>query len=801
MFKPFRKVAVLGAGVMGSQIAAHLANAGLKVYLLDLAAEGNNKNQIVEGAFKKAIKQTPPILFSEKVSQRIILGNFADDFHQLNSVDWVIEAVIENLEIKQKLFKSITNIVGENTIISSNTSGLLLHQIAADLPESIRQRFLGTHFFNPPRYLKLLELIPLEITDLDIVKRLQWFGRLHLGKGMIVAKDTPGFVANRIGTYVTLLTFHAWLEQNYTIEEVDLLTGCLIGRPKSATFRTIDVVGLDVLSHVAEHLYHALPDDLDREVLQVPDVVKKLVKSGALGAKVGHGFYKKEHQEILSINPKTLIYEPAKPVKLDNIEEISRLKDLGDRIHALYQNSGRAGHLFRYLTLRTLNYCAHRIPEITDNPADLDRAMRWGFGWDVGPFELWDLLGFVPMIEDMEKQGLMIPNWIESLKDSQVKRFYHQELSLNGNDLLTHEPCLGESCFTSGMVYSHNGRILLGNPQDEIRLSAVKTNPNNLLWYNSESALLDLGDGVVLFEFLSKGNTLTLKTVEGLLTVLDLLPVQPWRGMIIGNDQGNFSAGANLMEMGIMAQCGELEKIAQFLDQVQMMMQRLRYSPKPIVAAVQGLAVGGGCELIMACPQVVATAESYIGLVELSVGLIPGAGGLMTMAAYASEKAATNSASDLHPFLKKVFETVGMATVSHSATEAMELGFLPCHTRLVMNGSRHLFVAKELVLYLDKEGYLPPPERHIFVAGRPGRAMLEMIAYNMLQGGWISEYDQFLANRLAYVLTGGDLDAPTYVTETYLLQLEKEMFLPLLQQPKTQERVAYMLKTKKPLRN
>lgn len=801
MFKPFRIAAVLGAGVMGSQIAAHLANAGLKVYLLDMPAEGNNKNQIVETAFKKALKQTPPILFSEKISQRIILGNFEDDLHSLKEADWVIEAIVENLAIKQQLFKRIADIIGEKTIISSNTSGLPLHQIAADLPESICQRFLGTHFFNPPRYLKLLELIPLEITDIDVVKRLQWFGRLHLGKGVIVTKDTPGFVANRVGTYVTLLTFHAWLEQHYTIEEVDLLTGCLIGRPKSATFRTIDVVGLDVLSHVAEHLYQSLPDDTEREVFKIPEVVKNLLKAGALGAKVGHGFYKKEHKEILSVNPETLTYEPAKLLNLANIEQISEIKDLGDRIRALYQDSGRAGHLFRYLTLHTLNYCAHRLPEITDNPADLDRAMEWGFGWDVGPFELWDLLGFTSIIEDMKKIGLIIPDWIHNLQDSQVKRFYHQELSLDGNDLLTHEPCLGESCFTSGMVYAPSGRILLGNPQDEIRLSSVKSNGKNILWQNSESALLDLGDGVVLFEFRSKGNTLTVKTVEGLLTVLDMLSTKPWRGMIIGNDHGHFSAGANLMEMATMAKSGPPEKIAQFLDQVQIMMQRLRYSPKPIVAAVQGLAVGGGCELMMACPHVVATAESYIGLVELSVGLIPGAGGLMTMAAYASDKAATNSASDLHPFLKKAFETIGMATVSKSATEAMELGFLPCHTHLVMNGDRRIFVAKELVLYLDKEGYLPPPERNILVAGHPGRAMLELMAYTMQQGGFISEYDQFLANRLAYVLTGGDLDTPTYVSENYLLQLEKEMFLPLLQQPKTQERVAYMLQTKKPLRN
>ncbi len=811
MFKPFKSAAVLGAGVMGSQIAAHLANAGLKVYLLDIPAEGKHKNKIVESAFKKALKQKPPIFFTEKTAQRITLGNFDDDLYHLKDVDWVIEAVVENLAIKQQLFQRIADVITEDTIISSNTSGLPLNEIAAELPLSMKKHFLGTHFFNPPRYLKLLELIPLEVTDSDVVKRLEKFARLHLGKGIVVAKDTPGFIANRIGMYVTLLTIHAWLEQGYTIEEVDLLTGTLVGRPKSATFRTVDVVGLDVVSYVANHLYNSLPNDENRQIFKIPELMQHLIKAGAIGAKVGQGFYKKEHGQILSVNlPQSwgvsgakiaINYEAAKPVELENIQEISEIKDLNDRIRTLYQDEGRAGHLFRDLTLRTLNYCAHRIPEITENPADLDRAMRWGFGWEVAPFEMWDILGFVRVIEDMNSLNLTIPNWIQKLKNSGVKHLYQREITLTEKEILTEEHCQGESCFTFGMVHSHNGSILLGTPADEIHLSSVKTNPKNTLWENPESALLDLGDGVVLFEFRSKGNTLSLKTVEGLLTVLDMLPEKPWRGLVIGNDGGHFSAGANLLEMGMMAQSGQFEKIAQFLDRVQTLMRRLRYSPKPVVAAVQGLAVGGGCELVMACPHVVASAESYIGLVEMSVGLIPGAGGLMTMAAWASEKAASDSAHDLHPFIKRVFEIVGMAKVSNSAAEAMELGFLPCNAHLVMNDSRRLYVAKELVLHLDKKGYLPPPERNILVAGIPGKAMLEFMAYTMRQGGWISEYDEFLAKRLAYVLTGGNLDAPTYVSESYMLQLEKEMFLPLLQSAKTQERVAHMLKTKKPLRN
>jgi 3-hydroxyacyl-CoA dehydrogenase len=801
MLKPFRKVAVLGAGVMGTQIAAHLANAGVKVYLLDLPSAGNNKNQIVETSFQKALKQTPPILFSHSITHRLTLGNFDDDWYRLKDVDWIIEAVVEKLEVKQQLFQRLADIIQDDTILSSNTSGLPLQQIAEKLPPSVCQRFLGTHFFNPPRYLKLLELIPLEVTDNEVLKRLQWFGRLHLGKGVVIAKDTSGFIANRVGTYITLLTLKAWLNQDYTIEEIDFLTGILVGRPKSATFRTIDLVGLDILSHVSEHLYQTLPTDSDRNVFQVPELMKNLVKSGALGAKVGYGFYKKENKEILSLNPQTLTYESPKTIQLEHIEEISKIKDLGERIRTLYHDKGRAGYLFRDLTLRTLNYCAHRIPEITDNPADLDRAMRWGFGWEIAPFEMWDILGLVPIMEDMEKLGLKIPEWVEKLKYFHLNSFYHENISFNDQNILTQEACQGQSCLTSGMIYAHNGAILLGNPTDEIHLSVVKNKANNILWENAESALLDIGEGVVLFEFRSKGNTLSVQAVQGLLAVLTMLEEKPWRGLVIGNDHGHFSAGANLLEMATFAQSGQFEKIAEFLDQVQSLMLRLRYSPKPVVPAVQGLAVGGGCELVMACPHIVASSESYIGLVELGVGLIPGAGGLMSMAAYASQKSASDTASDLHPFLRKIFETVGMAKVSNSALEAMELGFLPCDTHIVMNGDRRLFVAKELVKYLDHKGYLPPPERQILVAGSQGRAMLELMSYTMMQGGFISEYDQYLANRLAYVLTGGDIDQPTYVSEKYLLHLEKETFLPLLKKAKTKARVAYMLQNKKPLRN
>jgi 3-hydroxyacyl-CoA dehydrogenase len=773
MWKPFRKAAVLGSGVMGSQIAAHLANAGLSVYLLDLAAEKGNKNALVETSFKKALKLSPPIFFTEKVARRVILGNFDEDFHRLADVDWVIEAVVENLDIKQQLMERLEGVIRDDAIISTNTSGLPIGAIAKGRSEAFRKRFLGTHFFNPPRYLKLLELIPTRDTDPQVLAQMQWFGQLYLGKGIVVAKDTPNFIANRIGMFVIMLGLRSLIEEGYTIEEIDTLTGTIAGRPKSGTFRTADLVGLDTLMYVAKHLYPAIPHDESREIFRVPELLHKLVETGTLGTKTGQGFYKKQGKEILSLNRATFAYEPAKPLNLGNIDEIAKIPDLGDRLRALYRDSGRAGSFFRQSILKTLSYSACRIPEIADNPVDIDKAMRWGFGWELGPFEIWEVLGFETVLADMKAAG----QEVQSSK-FKVQRRVEGETRGRGED-----------------------KREKGDGDGEINLAVVKADAKRILWQNPEAALLDLGDGVVLYEFRSKGNTLSVKVAEGLVEVLDLIESGDYRGLVIGNDSPNFSGGANLAEMATIAQSG-MTAIANLIVKFQTLLQRVRYFPKPIVAAVVGRALGGGCELIMACPQVVAAAESYIGLVELSVGLIPGAGGIMRMATWAAERGATESPSDIQPFFKRAFETVGMAKVSNSAYEAQELGFLSPKATIIMDSDRRLFVAKEEVLRCDREGYLPPPESNsIMVLGRPGRAMLEHGAYVFQQGGYISEYDRYLANRLAYVLTGGDLSAPTLVDENYLLQLERETFIPLLSQPKTQERIAHILKTKKPLRN
>ncbi|NJM64597.1 MAG: 3-hydroxyacyl-CoA dehydrogenase/enoyl-CoA hydratase family protein [Acaryochloris sp. RU_4_1] len=789
MFKPFRTATVLGAGVMGAQIAAHLANAGLLVHLLDLAAPGDNKNQLVETAFAKARQLNPPIFFIQKTARRVILGNFDDHFDRVAEADWVIEAVVENLPIKQQLITRVAQLARPDAVISTNTSGLPIHEIVATLPVNFRQRFLGTHFFNPPRYLKLLELIPTADTDPQILERMRWFGQSYLGKGVVIAKDTPNFIANRIGIYATLLALRAYTDQDYTIAEIDTLTGTLVGRPKSATFRTADLVGLDTLLYVADNLYPAIADDESRDLFKAPPLLRHLVETGTLGAKTRQGFYKKVNGEILSLNLDTLAYETAKPLKLGNLQAIEKHKSLPERLQALYRESGRAGQFFRYFTLALLNYSAHRLPEIADSPHDIDQALRWGFGWELGPFEIWDVLGLTTVLEDMRAAGMSIPEWMLTLAETGATGVYRRDQA----------------------VYTPNHTYLpIPTPTDEIDLDPLKRDPQRTIWQNAESALLDMGDRIALFEFRSKGNTLSQKVVKGLDQALDILETQDYRGLVIGNSGQHFCAGANLLDMVILSQKDRLNvfadvtsgAMAHLLDKFQSLMHRLHYFPKPIVAAIQGRVLGGGCELVMACPHVVASVETYIGLVELSVGLIPGAGGIMRMATWAADQAATETPSHIQPFIKQAFETIGMAKVSSSAYEAQAWGYLPPQARIIINGDRRLFVAKEEVLRLDHAGYTPPPKRNaVMVLGRPGRALLENAAYLYQQGGYISEYDRFLAQRLAYVITGGDLSAPTLVSEDYLLQLERQLFLPLFSEKKTQERIMQVLKTKKPLRN
>jgi 3-hydroxyacyl-CoA dehydrogenase len=781
---PFRRVAVLGAGVMGGQIAAHFANAGLLVDLLDVAPDSGPKNAVVAGAFKKLAKMKPPPFFDEAASRRIRLGNFDEHLARLGEADWIVEAVVERMEVKRPLLERVEQHAGPGAVVSTNTSGLPIHQLAEGRSSGFRARFLGTHFFNPPRYLDLFEIIPTSETDPAILQRVADFARLHLGKGVVVAKDTPNFIGNRIGVFALMLALHELDSGRYSVEEIDILTGPLVGRPKSATFRTADVVGLDTLVHVARNLHEAVPDDESREVFTIPRSLEQLVDNGALGAKTGAGFYRKDGKTIVSIDPRRGEYTPPSEPDLGDLQAMRKAGGLADRLRALFEDAGRAGEFFRRSTLATLAYSARRLPEIADSPADVDRALRWGFGWEAGPFETWDLLGFERVRAAMEVEGLELPGWIGELAAHSEASFYRgavtaREVFHPGKDWLPDTP-----------------------PADEFDVALLQSAPGELLWSNEEAALHDMGDGVALYEFRSKANTLGRAVMKGLDEAIGLVERSELRGLVIGNDGANFSVGANLAEVAALVQQGAHDEIEALIRRFQAAVQRVRYAAKPVVVAASGKTLGGGCELVLACPHPVAAAETYLGLVELGVGLIPAGTGTTRMAHWASRRAADDQPPALLGFLERAFRTIAMADVAMGARAAQERGLLAEHAVVVMRAARRLHVAKQEVLRLAAQGCLPPPPAvDVMVAGRPGGARLAAMAHNLMRGRFASEYDRYLAERLAWVLTGGDLTAPQRVPEDYLLELERKVFIELLGQPKTHERIEAILTTNKPLRN
>ncbi|MFN3596942.1 MAG: 3-hydroxyacyl-CoA dehydrogenase NAD-binding domain-containing protein [Rubricoccaceae bacterium] len=783
---PFRTAAVLGAGVMGSQIAAHLANAGLAVHLLDVtpAAIGRDgrPNDIVEKAWADALKMNPDPFMGEAPKRRVTLGNFDEHFGRIAEADWVIEVVVERLDVKRDVMKRVEEHAREDAVISTNTSGLPIHQIAEGRSEGFRRRFLGTHFFNPPRYLKLFEVIPTAETDQEVLARVEAFARVHLGKGVVYAKDTPNFIGNRIGVYAMMQALREFTEGRFTIEEIDALTGPLIGHPKSATFRTADVVGLDTLQHVARNLYDAVPDDESRDAFQTPDVLTRLVELKRLGAKTKAGFYRKEGKTIQSIDPETMEYTDPKASDLD----VSAFKGgpLGPRLRKLFEDDGRVGDFFRRTTLDLLGYSARRLPEIADSPADVDRAIRWGFGWEMGPFEMWDALGVDAVRRALDEAGIAVPDWVADVPSD---GFYAERDGLP-------------------YVWAPGPRDYVPDPRpaDEWGLTLLKRDEQKTLWKNGEAALLDAGDGVAVFEFRSKSNSLGQEVMTGLAEAITKVENdRDLRGLIIGNEGTNFSVGANLGEVAMAVMMGQISELEPFLETFQQTVLRIRYASKPVVVALHQRVLGGACEMTLACPNPVAAAESYIGLVELGVGVIPGGGGTMMMAAQAAERAANAGfPSEVQPFLRQYFEQIAMAKVATSAHQAKEMGYLPAHAPVVMNEARRFHVAKQEVLRLSEQGYMAPPVRtHIPVLGAPGRAQFEVALYGFLQGQYVSEYDRYLAQRLAWIMTGGDLTAPAEVHEDYLLALEREVFLSLLGEEKTQARIQSILTTNKPLRN
>ncbi len=798
------KAAVLGAGTMGAQIAAHLANAGIPTLLLDivpdeLTADEQAKkltletkavrNRIARGGYEAAKKSKPAAFFAPDKAGLISVGNFADDLAKLKDCDLIIEAVVENLEIKRRLYEQVEKHRRPGSVVASNTSGIPIRQLAADRTEDFRQHFLGIHFFNPPRYLHLVELIPTEWTKPEVSCAMFGFLDERLGKGVVIAKDRPNFIANRIGTYGALVSIHTMLEDGYSIEEVDKMTGQAVGRPKSATFRTFDIVGLDVFLHVAKNLHEAVPDDEDRAAYVTPDFLQQMVERKLLGNKTKGGFYRKqkgegEKQEIWTLDHASLEYRPAQKLKLPALDAAKNIEDLPARIKALVWGKDRVGQFLWKTMSRTMRYAANRIPEIANNVVEVDRALRWGFSWQLGIFETWDAIGVEKSVTRMKEEGHAIPENVQRMLDADARQFYKNE---NGQRFFFD--------FASSEYQPVN------EPAGVIVLKSLKER-TGVVKKNAGASLIDLGDGVACLELHSKMNAIGADTIQ--MIKQSLVEVEKnFLGLVVGNQAPQFSVGANLMLMLLEAQEENWEDLDLAIRAFQNATMSLRYSPKPVVVAPFGMAFGGGCEMTLHADRVRASAETYIGLVEVGVGLIPAGGGtkeMLVRAMDAAQKGADDA--DPFPFIKRTFETIALAKVATSAAEARSYGFLRDEDSVSMNQDRLIADAKQEVLALAKRGYVAPQQRtDIPALGNSSLATLKLGIHQMKRGGFISEHDALIGEKLARILTGGDLNHPTLVSEQYLLDLEREAFLSLCGHRQTQERIAHMLKTGKPLRN
>lgn len=785
------KAAVLGAGTMGAGIAAHLANAGIPTLLLDIAPkeEGvTDKNAIVRSLFEAAKKLRPAPFMLADNAKLITIGNFTDDIAKLKDCDFVIEAVVENLEIKHKLFTEVDKHRKSGAVIASNTSGIPIDSIAEPFSDDFKQHFVGIHFFNPPRYMKLVEVIPGTNTSGEIACKVSGFLDQRLGKGVVPAKDRPNFIANRIGTFAMMATVHEMLAMGFTPTEVDQMTGKAIGHASSATFRTSDLVGLDVLVHVNKNLHPAVPEDEDRDVFLVPDVIETMLEKKLLGDKTKGGFYKKSkdadgNRQILELDLKTLEYKPQEKSKFASLDAAKQIDDLPKRIKTLVWSDDRVAEFLWKTISRTCRYAANRIPEIADTIVEIDNAIKWGFGWEIGVFETWDAIGVAESVERMKKEGQPIPANIEKMLASGATSFYKNEK--------------GEHFF-----YDLVGGGYKPAPQRpgvtilkdiKARTGVIKSNPG--------ASLIDLGDGVACLEFHSKMNSIGGDTVQMLNFAIDEVE-RNFAGLVVGNQGGNFSAGANIMMLLLAAQEEEWDDINMMVAALQKTVMRLRYSAKPVVTAPYGLTLGGGCEIAMHGNKVRAAGETYIGLVEVGVGVIPAGGGTKEMTMRAMDAAERAPDADPLAFLKKTFEMIGMGKVATSAQEARAWGFFRDSDAISMNGDRLIQDAKQEVLNLAASGYIAPIERtDITVLGEAGESAMKLALHMMKQGGFISDHDELIGKKLAHIMAGGTINHKTQVSEQYLLDLEREAFVSLCGTRKTQERIAAMLKTGKPLRN
>ncbi len=787
------RVAVLGAGMMGAGIAAHAANAGLLVDLLDIVppgAKGKERNSIVEVGFERMLKAKPAALMHESLAEHIRLGNFEDDFERLKEADWILEAIIERLEPKQELMARIEQVAKAGAIISSNTSGIPLAKVAEGRSEGFKQRFLGTHFFNPPRYLKLLEIIPTPDTDPEVLEAMRTFGERVLGKGVVIAKDTPNFIANRIGSYSGQQAIRYALKNGYGIEEVDALTGPLIGRPNTATFRLMDQVGLDIPLGVAQNLYNLIPDDQFREELVSPEPLLRMAKAGLLGLKTGSGFYKRTQRDGQTvfdvIDLETLEYRPAQQPELPIVKAAQEQGDLGARLRFLISKADedRDARYIRDTLLPTLMYAAWRAPEIAYSLADIDHALEWGFGQEAGPFRTWDMLGVKETAGLMEQLGLTLPPWVQTMLKQGNTSFYRTQ---DGRELVYHPT-------------SQSYEPVRTDPE-RISLEALRQAGKEIA-RNDSASLLDMGDGVLCFEIHSHASAIDSSVVEMGMRALRELENDRWVGLVIGNEARNFCVGANLLMVSMAARQGKFEQLRETVVAFQNLMMGLRFCPKPVVTAPHGQTLGGGAEFALHANRVVAAAETYMGLVEVGVGLIPAGGGTKELARrIISPPLALSPDTPPLPFAQKAFETIGQAKVSTSALEARTLGFLSEDDKIVMNPDHVLAVARREVLELADD-YRPPERgKNVYAGGKTLLAALEIGVRQLQWAHYATEYDGVVAGHLARVLCGGELSTPQWVTEDYMLKLEQEAFLSLLHNEQTLERIQAMLTTGKPLRN
>lgn len=799
MQRSIRKVAVLGSGVMGSAIACHFANVGCQVLLLDIAPKELTdeekarglaldhkavKNRIVQSSFDRSIKSSPGPIYSKKFVSRISLGNFDDDMAKIKDFDWIIEVVVENLDIKKKVYEQVEKYRKPGTLVTSNTSGIPIHLMAEGRSDDFKKNFAGTHFFNPPRYLKLFEIIPTPHTDPEVTKFLMHYGDLYLGKTTVLCKDTPAFIGNRVGVWGLLKVIDAMQKYNLNVDEIDKLTGPVIGRPKSATFRTSDLVGLDTLVKVANNLYAALPNDEGREMFKLPEVVSKLEQNKWLGDKTGQGFYKKSKNaagqtEILTLDLKTLEYKTKAKAKFATLETTKTIDNLKDRFKVLLAGKDNAGEFYRDAFFGLFQYASNRIPEIADELYKIDDAVCAGFGWELGPFQTWDAVGVEKSIAGMEAMGYKPAAWVTEMIAAGNKTFYrvsggkHQYYDIPTK---SYKNIPGKEAF-----------IILENLSE------------NVVWKNAESKITDIGDGVINFSWHSKSFTLGSSVIEGMNKAVDLAE-KNYRGLVVGHQGADFSLGANLGLVFMYAIDQDYDEIDFMVRAFQNSVMRLRYSSIPVVVAPQGRTLGGGCEMTMHADIAVAAAETYIGLVEVGVGLIPGGGGTKEFTKRVSDRMQEGDV-ELNA-LQNAFMNIATAKVALSAEEAREMGVLRTQDRITINRDRQLLDAKSAVIELADAGYtMPVQSKSIKVQGRSGLALFAAGVSGMKMGRYISEHDMKIAMKIANVMCGGDLSYPQEVSEQYLLDLEREAFVSLCGEKKTLERIQSILTGGKPLRN